>query len=119
MTERIRQHPVFFTVALANMLAIANVPREIHHGRDFRAFVSSCLAMVALMALFGLGMFPYMVYSAMRPENSLTVFNAASSEKTLGIMLVIALVGVPIVLTYTVSIYHIFRGKVRLDRASY
>jgi cytochrome d ubiquinol oxidase subunit II len=34
-------------------------------------------------------------------------------------MLIIAGIGVPVVLAYTVSIYWIFRGKVRLDRMSY
>jgi len=52
-------------------------------------------------------------------NNSLTIYNAASSAKTLGIMLTIALIGVPVVLTYTVSIYWIFRGKVKLDKMSY
>ena len=50
---------------------------------------------------------------------SLTVSYAASSEKTLGIMLVIATIGVPVVLTYTTVIYWIFRGKVRLGSHSY
>ena len=53
------------------------------------------------------------------PENSLTIYNAASSQKTLAIMLVIAVIGVPPVLTYTVSIYYIFRGKTRLGSHSY
>lgn len=34
-------------------------------------------------------------------------------------MLVIAAVGIPFVLSYTVIIYWIFRGKVRLDPHSY
>jgi cytochrome d ubiquinol oxidase subunit II len=34
-------------------------------------------------------------------------------------MLTIALIGVPAVLAYTVSIYWIFRGKVKLDKTSY
>jgi cytochrome d ubiquinol oxidase subunit II len=119
MTETIKAHPAYFGIALLNMLAIANVPREIHHGRDTNAFISSCFAMIALMALFGLGMFPNMVFSSPNPENSLTIFNAASSPKTLTIMLRIAMIGVPIVLTYTVCIYRIFRGKVKLDSMSY
>ena len=119
MTETIKAQPVFFVIALLNMLAIANIPREIHHGRDFNAFLSSCLAMVALMALFGIGMFPNLVFSNPHPENSLNILNAASSQKTLGIMLTIAAIGVPIVLTYTVCIYRIFRGKVKLDAMSY
>jgi cytochrome d ubiquinol oxidase subunit II len=119
MAARVRAHPWLFSVAVVNMLAIANIPREIQRGNDFRAFLSSCAAMIALMTLFGLEMFPHMVLSNPIPENSLTVYNAASSPKTLGIMLVIALIGVPIVLTYTVCIYWIFRGKVKLEKTSY
>jgi cytochrome d ubiquinol oxidase subunit II len=106
-------------VAVVNMLAIANIPREIHLGRDGRAFVSSSVAMAALMGLFGLEMYPNLVLSNPDLAHSLTIQNAASSQKTLGIMLTIALIGVPIVLAYTVSIYWIFRGKVKLDKMSY
>jgi cytochrome d ubiquinol oxidase subunit II len=119
MAARMREHPWLFSVALANMLAIANIPREFHHGRDWMAFLSSCAAIITLMALFSLNIFPYMIFSPEHPENSLTIYNAASSAKTLGIMLVIAGLGVPAVLAYTVSIYWIFRGKVKLDRISY
>lgn len=119
MAEVLKNHPALFLIALLNMLAIANIPREIHHNRDFNAFLSSCAAVVALMALFGLGMYPNLVLSRPNPENSLTIQNAASSQKTLGIMLTIALIGVPLVLTYTICIYRIFRGKVRLDITSY
>ena len=75
--------------------------------------------MITLMALFALNIFPNMIYSLPNPENSLTIYNAASSPKTLGIMLVIACIGVPVVMAYTVCIYWIFRGKVKLDRMSY
>ena len=119
MAEALRRHPALFSVALVNMLAIANTSSEINHGNDGRAFLSSCAAMISLMALYGLNSFPYLVYSLPHPEHSLTAYNAASSARTLKIMLTIALIGVPIVLAYTVSIYWIFRGKVKLDRMSY
>jgi cytochrome d ubiquinol oxidase subunit II len=119
MAARVRDNPWLFSVALANMLAIANIPREFHHGNDGKAFLSSCAAIITLMALFALNIFPNLVYSLPNPENSLNIHNAASSPKTLGIMLVIACIGLPVVLAYTVSIYWIFRGKVKLDRMSY
>jgi cytochrome d ubiquinol oxidase subunit II len=119
MAARVRANPWLFSIALANMLAIANIPREIHRGNDWRAFLSSCAAMFTLMGLFGLEMFPNLVLSNPDIAHSLTIYNAASSTKTLGIMLTIAIIGVPIVLAYTVSIYWIFRGKVKLDRMSY
>ncbi len=119
MTEEITSHPIFFIVPILNMLAIANIPREIHHKRDFYAFLSSCASMLALLTLFGIGMYPYMIFSQPSPENSLTIYNAASSPKTLGIMLIIAIMGMPLVLAYTTVVYRIFRGKVKLDPTSY
>jgi cytochrome d ubiquinol oxidase subunit II len=119
MAARVRANPWLFSIALLNMLAIANIPREIHRGRDWRAFLSSCVAMIALMGLFGLEMYPNLVLSNPLPGNSLSIYNAASSHKTLGIMLTIALTGVPVVLAYTIGIYWIFRGKVQLDKMSY
>lgn len=119
MTDHIRNQPAFFVLAILNMLAIANIPREIYKGRDFRAFVFSCLNMVFLMSLFGLGVFPYLLPSNPDFQYGLSVYNAASSQKTLGIMLIIALMAIPMVLSYTASIYWIFRGKVRLTEKSY
>jgi cytochrome d ubiquinol oxidase subunit II len=119
IAERVKQNPWLFSIVLANMLSIANIPREFHRGKDWLAFLSSCTAMITLMALFALDAFPNLIYSWPHPENSLTIYNAASSQKTLGIMLIIACIGVPIVIAYTICIYWIFRGKVKLDRTSY
>jgi cytochrome bd ubiquinol oxidase subunit II len=119
MAARVRAEPWLFSIVLVKMLAIANIPREVHHGRDARAFLSSCVVMIALMGLFGLEMYPNLVLSNPDVANSLTIHNAASSAKTLGIMLTVALLGVPLALAYTVSIYWIFRGKVKLDKMSY
>lgn len=113
MAEPIQARPWLFVLPLAAFLVIANVPREIFYGRDFRAFLSSCFAIAALLGLFGMGIFPNLVLSMPDPSFSLNIYNAASSQKTLSIMLVIALIGMPIVVAYTASIYWIFRGKVK------
>lgn len=119
VTEAFRREPWFFVLVIPVVLAVANIPREVNRGQAFYAFLSSCGAMLGLMAIFGFGMYPHLVYSNPMPEHSLTALNAASSQKTLGVMLTIALIGVPIVVAYSASIYYIFRGKVRLDRMSY
>ena len=85
MAARVRENPWLFSVTLANILAIANIPSEFHHGNDGRAFLSSCATIITLMALFALNIFPNMIYSLPNLENSLTIYNAASSPKTLGI----------------------------------
>ena len=119
MTQILRTQPALFGVVILLVLAIANLPREIHRGRDGAAFLSSCATMLLLMALFGLGMFPHMVYATPEAAHSLTAYNAASTVKTLHIMTLIAAIGVPIVLCYTATVYYIFRGKVKLGKDSY
>lgn len=119
MVERIKQYPILFLVPVVKLLAIANIPRCISKGWDTFAFFSSSVAIVLFMFLFGSGIYPNMVYSNPHFENSLTLYNAASSQKTLSTMLTIALIGMPIVLAYTISIYWIFRGKVKIDEHSY
>lgn len=119
MAQPFKENPVMFVVALLNMLAIANIPREIHHGREFMAFISSSVSIAMLLMLFAIGLFPNMVISSINPDFNLTVYNAASSQKTLGIMLIVAMIGLPFVAAYTISIYWVFRGKVKLDKMSY
>jgi cytochrome d ubiquinol oxidase subunit II len=119
MVENFRATPVLFVVALLNMLAIANIPREISRRKELRAFFSSAASIAALLLIFAIGIFPNIVYSNPNPEYSLNIYNAASSEKTLTIMLIIALIGIPFVFAYTISIYWIFRGKVKIDEMSY
>jgi cytochrome d ubiquinol oxidase subunit II len=119
MADPFKAHPTLFVIALATMLLIANIPREIFHGRDFLAFLSSCLSILGLMTLAAIGIFPNLVLSRPNPELSLTIYNAAASPATLKIMLIIAIIGVPFVLAYTISIYWIFRGKVKIDHMSY
>jgi cytochrome d ubiquinol oxidase subunit II len=119
IAERVKENPWLFSIVLANMLSIANIPREFHHKNDGMAFLSSCGAIITLMALFAVDAFPNLIYSWPHPENSLTIYNSASSPKTLGIMLVFAIIGVPVVIAYTICIYWIFRGKVKMDRMSY
>jgi len=119
MTETMKAQPMLFIIAILLVLSIANIPREIHHGRDFRAFLSSCGSMLLLMAVFALGMFPTMIHSIDNPAYSLTAYNGASTETTHRLMLNIAMIGIPVVLAYTVSIYWIFRGKVKLGTDSY
>lgn len=83
------------------------------------AFFSSCCTIAALAFLFAAAIFPNLVPSSLDDDWSLTLQTARSSEKTLRIMLLIALIGMPCVLSYTAVIYWVFRGKVKIDHSSY
>lgn len=120
MAQAIQKRPFFFFIALINMFAVANIPREIQRQRDARAFASSCINIACLMALYGVGTYPNAIRAINASEEmSLTIWNSASSPLTLKILLLIAVIGVPLVLSYTSAVYYIFRGKVKLDRHSY
>ncbi len=86
-------------------------------GSDGAAFLSSSLAIAATVALGALALYPDLL-PATDTARSLTVRNAASSELTLTTMLVIALVGMPLVLAYTIFVYVRFR-RVRADEMGY
>ena len=96
-----------------------NIPRAIFLGKPVYAFLSSCATIAALNLLFGVALYPNLVVSSIDPAYNLTIVNAASSQKTLGIMAIIAAIGMPFVLAYTAAIYWTFRGKVKLDESSY
>ncbi len=119
MVNHFKEFPPFFLLAIITMLAIANIPREIHHGKEFRAFLSSSATIAMLLVLFAIGIFPNLVLSNLNPEYSLNIYNAASSQKTLMIMLIMAIIGMPFVITYTVIIQKVYKGKVKIDEMSY
>jgi cytochrome d ubiquinol oxidase subunit II len=106
-------------VPLAAVLAIANVIRTSRRDDLTAAFVSSGVGIALLLASVAVAQFPALLTSSLDPSFSLTIFNSSSSERTLAIMLVMAAIGMPLVLAYTVGIYWLFRGKVRLGERSY
>jgi cytochrome d ubiquinol oxidase subunit II len=117
--DNFTRYPWASVIVILNALAIANIPRAIHQGRPMYAFISSSATIAALVFLFGMALFPNLIRSSLDPAWSLTIHNAASSQKTLGIMRTIAVIGMPFVLAYTAVIYWTFRGKVELGKFSY
>lgn len=120
MVAAIKERPMIFIIAIINMFAIANIPREIYRGKDWLAFISSCVNMICLLALYGIGTYPNVVRAINNPEElSLTIYNSSASFATLKLLLIIAVIGMPLVISYTIVIYTVFHGKVKLDSTSY
>ena len=117
--ENFRHHPWASAVVVLNVLAIANVPRALFRKSYLQAFLSSSTTIACMVFLFAMAIFPNIVTARNDPSLSWTLYNAASSPKTLGIGLVFAAVGMPFVLAYTAVVYWTFRGKVRLSDHSY
>ncbi len=118
-TMNFRHFPAAWIMPLLNLAAIVAIPVFLLKKRPGAAFLASSFTITAFIFLFAIAMAPDMVHSTVNPEYSITIHNAAASQKTLGIMLLIAGIGMPLVLTYTFIIYRVFRGKVELGSESY
>ncbi len=81
---------------------------------DSLPFITSTLSLVSLWSIAGSLQFPKLVRALPGSAAHLTIYNSSSTELTLTAMLVIALIGMPIVIGYTIYAYRIFRGKVNL-----
>lgn len=120
MESGIRARPIVLGAIFCFMVPITfNILRETRRHRAGAAFISSCLAMVLHMLLIGVAVYPTLVFSTPDHTYDMTIYNSSSTAKTLSFMFVVALIGAPIVLVYTVTIYYVFRGKVALTDESY
>ena len=119
LSDFFKGHPVYFIIPLLMTLSIANIPRQVKVGKYRYAFISSAVTIALLLIMVALEVFPYLLYSPLRPENSITIYSAASSARTMHILLIMALVGTPHVGLYTSFVFWTFKGKVKLDEMSY
>lgn len=119
LTDRFTETPVLFVVPLLAFLSIANVPRLASKGKFLKSFIFSSLSLSFLLILVAIELFPVIILNNADIETSMTIYDAASSDKSLGIMLTITAIGLPLVIAYTIFVYRTFWGKVKLDEMSY
>lgn len=81
-------------------------------GRGVSAFLSSGLAIAAIILTEGVAVFPFLLPSSTDPNSSLTLWDASSSHMTLFVMLVVTCLFLPLVILYTSWVYRVLRGKV-------
>ena len=75
-------------------------------------FVVSGLGIAGVIGTMGVSLFPFLLPSSSHPQSSLTVWDASSSYRTLGIMLIAVIIFLPIILAYTAWVYRVMRGSV-------
>lgn len=90
------------------LLAFVGIGRR----NEILAFAGSSASTLGIIATVGCSMFPFILPSSIDAHSSLTVWNASSTHKTLGIMLFVTIVFLPIVLAYTAWAYKVMFGRV-------
>lgn len=83
--------------------------------RSAVAFLGSSLAITGAICTAGFALFPFLMPSSIDPASSLTMWDAVSSHKTLGIMFIAAAIFVPIILAYTLWSYIKMWGIVKVS----
>ncbi|MCQ1835416.1 cytochrome d ubiquinol oxidase subunit II [Neorhizobium galegae] len=76
------------------------------NNRDSRPFLAALGLFILGYAGIGISFYPYIV------PTSVTIWDAAAPDESLGFLLVGALILVPLILAYTSYAYWVFRGKV-------
>jgi len=79
------------------------------------AFLFSSTAITGIILTAAFSMFPFVMPSSTDPKSSLTLWDAASSHKTLGIMFIVAIIFLPLIMIYTSWVYRVMRGKVTVQ----
>ncbi|MCX8124746.1 MAG: cytochrome d ubiquinol oxidase subunit II [Spirochaetes bacterium] len=97
--------------AVIYAIALSYVFVSNRDNRPLNAFKSSSVSFIALWIMAGAALYPNLVRATIDAYN-LTIFNASSTLLTLKIMFIIALIGMPIVIAYTIYVYRVFKGKV-------
>jgi len=80
--------------------------------RERLAFAGSAVAVAGIVATVGVSMFPFILPSSADANSSLTLWNASSTGHTLGIMLAVTVVFLPLILLYTAWALRVMRGRV-------
>ncbi|MFI4970241.1 MAG: cytochrome d ubiquinol oxidase subunit II [Lysobacterales bacterium] len=97
------------------IVAALAVPLLAARSRHATAFVSSAIAVAGTIGSAGLALFPFLLPSSLDPRSSLTIWDASSSKGTLGLMLLVTAVLMPIVIGYTSWVYSVLRGRISLE----
>lgn len=119
LSDRFKELPILFIVPTLAFLSLANIPRLVAKRSYRNAFLFSALTMSLLLITVVIELYPNIILSTITEANNITVYNAAASEKSLGIMLLFAAIGTPLVLSYTAFVFWTFRGKTEIDEMSY
>jgi cytochrome bd ubiquinol oxidase subunit II len=99
-------------VPIAAVIVLLAAGYLINQKREGWSFILVALNIVLTQVAFFSMSFPNVMLSSTNPDWSLTIYNASSSQYTLTVMSIVALIFVPIVLAYQGWTYYMFRSRI-------
>lgn len=105
------RNPLFYAAVISTLLGLTGIFFSVKKKNEEAPFWESSFSFAGLWLAAGAAHFPNMIRSAGDPGLSITIYNASTGLHTLKIISIIALVGMPIVIAYTIFVHRIFKGK--------
>jgi len=105
-------YPLFWIAPLVGLAGLVVAWFAMLMRIEWVAFIGSKLSIGGIITTVGLSMFPFILPSSIDPSQSLTVWDASSSELTLLIMLIATLIFMPLILAYTAWVFKVLFGRV-------
>lgn len=103
---------IIFSAALGVLYSAWQFARV---GKFKAAFLGTTIVTAMTTVGFFAALFPNLMISTLTPEFNLTIYNAASSQHTLTIMTVAAVIFVPVVLCYQAWTYKTFKERIAAE----
>jgi len=105
-------HIWLFALPLAALVSLLKAVYFIRKQTPWRAFAASSFAIVSVLTTIAVMLFPNTVIALGNPGLNLTVMNSSSSPLTLTVMLIIAAIGMPLVISYHVWSYKLWKEMI-------
>lgn len=109
--ETYDQYPWKYLAPIAAYGGILESLWAAYYGWYATAFWASCFAVGGIVGTAGATLFPFLMPSSTNPNESLTVWNSASSQYALNIMLYLGVVLLVIIIGYKIFAYNSIWGK--------
>jgi cytochrome d ubiquinol oxidase subunit II len=106
---------LFYVAILFTLLGLSGIFFSIRKKNDLAPFWESSFSFIGFWLAVAAVHFPNLIKASNDQSLSITIFNSSTGLQTLKLMSVIALIGMPVVVAYTIFVYRIFKGKNKLS----
>jgi len=112
---RLSVNILFYVAFECTFVGLIGLYYSLGKKQDLAPFVESSLSFIGLFLAAGAAQFPNLITASNNRHFNLTIYNSSTGLYTLQVMAVIAIVGMPLVIGYTIFVYRLFKGKAKAD----
>jgi cytochrome d ubiquinol oxidase subunit II len=113
-----KEHPVGLLIPIAVFGSLAVMIWAEPKQKERMAFIASGCYIVGMLVGAAFALYPVVLPASTNPDYSLTIYNSAAAHHGLAVGLVWWSLGMVLTVGYFVFVYHMFRGKVKVEEGT-